>query len=242
MWVVFSYTICSPWTMTGCRRAAAAHAAIGIDLTSEAHQLPLMRGALPKGLTPAGETWCTPAWAGTGQSQIVPPSIWQPARNASASSARPRAASASAVTRAESLVQRWSCPRSFSCAASAASPQMSASPGLLEARSRETKLRRARFVFGCLDCQRALIERPRARKIALVLKQIGEVVEARGRILVLGAEHLLIDRQHPLKERPRPAETAGSAPAPANNGSAPGWSFEASSIASAKVFATVRPS
>ena len=38
--------------------------------------------------------------------------------------------------------------------------------------------------------QRALVERPRRRKVALVLEQDGEVVEARRRIGMLGAEHL----------------------------------------------------
>ena len=38
------------------------------------------------------------------------------------------------------------------------------------------------------DRQRALIERPRAGEVALGLKQQGEVVEARRRIGMLGAE------------------------------------------------------
>ena len=53
------------------------------------------------------------------------------------------------------------------------------------------------------DRQRALVERPRAGKVALVLKQAGEVVEARRRIGMLGAERLLADRQRALVERPR---------------------------------------
>ena len=54
-----------------------------------------------------------------------------------------------------------------------------------------------------VDRQRALEERPRRRKVALVLKQDGEVVEARRRIGMLGAEYLLADRQRALEERPR---------------------------------------
>jgi hypothetical protein len=45
------------------------------------------------------------------------------------------------------------------------------------------------------DRQRALEERPRPRKVALVRKQQGEVVEARGRIWMLGAERLFSYRQ-----------------------------------------------
>jgi hypothetical protein len=54
------------------------------------------------------------------------------------------------------------------------------------------------------DRQRALIERPRLRKIALDLKQAGKTVEAHRRIGMLRAEHLLADRQRALIERPRP--------------------------------------
>ena len=52
------------------------------------------------------------------------------------------------------------------------------------------------------DRQRPLVERPRAGEVALVLKQAGEVVEARGGRGMLGAERLLADRQRPLEERP----------------------------------------
>jgi hypothetical protein len=71
------------------------------------------------------------------------------------------------------------------------------------------------------DRQGALIERPRSGKVALVLQQGGEIAEARRRVGMLGAERLLTDRQGALIERP---------------------SLAASSMASAKVFATVRPS
>ena len=54
------------------------------------------------------------------------------------------------------------------------------------------------------DRQRALEERSRPHKVALVLKQAGEVVEARRRIGMLGAEQLLTDRQRTLEERSRP--------------------------------------
>ena len=56
--------------------------------------------------------------------------------------------------------------------------------------------------------QRALEERPRPRKVALVLEQDGEVVEARRRIGMLGAEHLFAYRQRALVERPRPRKVA----------------------------------
>src|SRR6266511_2838488 len=51
---------------------------------------------------------------------------------------------------------------------------------------------------------RALKERPRPRKVALVVKQKGEVVEARRRVGMLGAEHLLAYRQRAFQERPCP--------------------------------------
>jgi hypothetical protein len=44
------------------------------------------------------------------------------------------------------------------------------------------------------DRQRVLEERPRSRKIALVVKQVGEVVESHRRIVMLGTERLLADR------------------------------------------------
>ena len=56
--------------------------------------------------------------------------------------------------------------------------------------------------------QRALEERPRPRKVALVPEQDGEVVEARRRIGMLGAEHLFAYRQRALVERPRPRKVA----------------------------------
>src|SRR5580658_3114560 len=52
------------------------------------------------------------------------------------------------------------------------------------------------------DRQRALVERPRARKVALVLEQEGEIVEALRRVGMLGPKHLLADRQRALVERP----------------------------------------
>ena len=52
------------------------------------------------------------------------------------------------------------------------------------------------------------VERPRAGEVALVLKQEGEVVEARGGLGMLGAERLLADRQRPFVERPRAGEVA----------------------------------
>ena len=58
------------------------------------------------------------------------------------------------------------------------------------------------------DRQRALVERPRHRKLALGLKQAGEVAEARRRIGMLGAERLLADRQRALEERPRRRKVA----------------------------------
>ncbi len=58
------------------------------------------------------------------------------------------------------------------------------------------------------DRQRALVERPRPRKVALVLKQEGEIVEALRRIGMLGAERLLADCQRALEERPRPGKVA----------------------------------
>jgi len=58
------------------------------------------------------------------------------------------------------------------------------------------------------DRQRAFEEGARAREIALVLKQAGEVVEIDRRTWMLGAERLLIDRQRALKQRPRVGEEA----------------------------------
>ena len=51
--------------------------------------------------------------------------------------------------------------------------------------------------------QRALVERPRPRKVTEGMKQDSEVVEARRRIGMLGAERLLADRQCALTQRPR---------------------------------------
>ncbi len=45
------------------------------------------------------------------------------------------------------------------------------------------------------DGQRAFVERPRRDEIALLMKHVGEVGEARRSIAMLGAEHLLADRQ-----------------------------------------------
>ena len=53
------------------------------------------------------------------------------------------------------------------------------------------------------DRQRALMERPRRREVALGLQQAGEVVEAHRGVRMLWALHLLPDRQRALKERPR---------------------------------------
>ena len=58
------------------------------------------------------------------------------------------------------------------------------------------------------DRQRALVERPRLSKVALVPEQDGEVVEARRRMGMLGAERLLVNRQRALEERPRPRKVA----------------------------------
>jgi hypothetical protein len=58
------------------------------------------------------------------------------------------------------------------------------------------------------DRQRAVEERPRPRKVVLVPKQDGEVVEALRRFGMLGAEPLLADRQRALVERPRPRKVA----------------------------------
>jgi hypothetical protein len=58
-----------------------------------------------------------------------------------------------------------------------------------------------------IDRQRTLEERPRPGKVALSLKQSGEIVEAPRRIGMLGAEHLLLDCQRAFKERPRPARS-----------------------------------
>ena len=51
------------------------------------------------------------------------------------------------------------------------------------------------------DRQGALEERPGCGEVALVLKQHGEVVEARRRIGMVGAERPLADRQGALEER-----------------------------------------
>ena len=59
-----------------------------------------------------------------------------------------------------------------------------------------------------VDRQRALVEGPRRRQVALVLQQHGEVVEARRRIGMLGAERLLADRQRALEEGPRRRQVA----------------------------------
>jgi hypothetical protein len=58
------------------------------------------------------------------------------------------------------------------------------------------------------DRQRALNERSRPRKIALKMKQDGEVVEALRCIRMVGAEHLLVDRRRALVERPRARKVA----------------------------------
>ena len=54
---------------------------------------------------------------------------------------------------------------------------------------------------GCffVNRERALEKQPRAGEIATVLQQKGEIVEARGRIGVLGPERLFADRQGALR-------------------------------------------
>ena len=52
------------------------------------------------------------------------------------------------------------------------------------------------------NCQRPLVERPRAGEVALGLMQIGEVLEAPRGIGMLGAERLLSGRQRPLEKGP----------------------------------------
>jgi len=56
--------------------------------------------------------------------------------------------------------------------------------------------------------QRALEERPRSRKVALVPEQEGEVVEAARRPGMLGAAFLLVNGQRALEKRPRPRMVA----------------------------------
>ena len=51
--------------------------------------------------------------------------------------------------------------------------------------------------------QCALVQRPRRREVALLLKHKSEVVEAPGGRGMLWAEQLLVDRQRPLVERLR---------------------------------------
>ncbi len=53
------------------------------------------------------------------------------------------------------------------------------------------------------DRQGALEQRPRAGKVALRLKQSGEVLEALRGVGMLGAERFLPDRQGALVKRPR---------------------------------------
>ena len=62
----------------------------------------------------------------------------------------------------------------------------------------------ALFVYG----QRALEERPRPARFALSLEAGAEVVEARCRMVMLGAERLFVYRQRALEERPRPRKVA----------------------------------
>ena len=54
-----------------------------------------------------------------------------------------------------------------------------------------------------VDRQRALEELSRSRKLALVLKQAGQIVEAYRRTGMLRAEHFLVDRQRALEELSR---------------------------------------
>jgi hypothetical protein len=59
-----------------------------------------------------------------------------------------------------------------------------------------------RFLQGC---QRALLEWPCLRKVALVPEQGSEVVEARPCVAMLGAERLFVYRQRTLQEPRAPA-------------------------------------
>src|SRR5262249_3197991 len=59
-----------------------------------------------------------------------------------------------------------------------------------------------------IDSQRALIERPRCCKVALVLKQVGEVAEAAHRIGMFRAEDPFADGQRALYGPPRTCEVA----------------------------------
>src|SRR5258705_13947514 len=60
------------------------------------------------------------------------------------------------------------------------------------------------FVYG----QCALEERLRARKVALILKQLGEAVEFLRRLGMLGAERLFVHGQCALEEWPRAQKVA----------------------------------
>ncbi len=71
------------------------------------------------------------------------------------------------------------------------------------------------FVVGCSGPSAfSLIASARSKsgrapvEVALGLEQAGEVVEARRRIGMLGAERLFADRQCALEERPRPSKVA----------------------------------
>src|ERR1700730_4804506 len=58
------------------------------------------------------------------------------------------------------------------------------------------------------DRKRALEERSCRRKVALITKHPGELVERRRNVGMLGAEHFLADRKCPLQERPCPRKVA----------------------------------
>jgi hypothetical protein len=75
----------------------------------------------------------------------------------------------------------------------------------VEARRRARMLGAQRLF---VDRQRTLLERPRPRKVALEVEQVGEVFEAWQRIGMLGAERLFADCQCALYERPRARKVA----------------------------------
>ena len=135
--------------------------------------------------------------------------------SASASAGAPRQGASEQDCVAYDLCSRCSGPSAFRrsparARIAAARPRSRPGP-----EARRPRLLRLAAVSGCsgpsaipVDRQRSLEQRPRAGEVALVLKQEGEVVEARGGLGMLRAQRPLADRQRAFEQRPRTREVA----------------------------------
>src|SRR5262249_45396725 len=135
-------------------------------------------------------------------------------RNAFASSVRPSASSASAVTRALSLVQAWFRPEAASWVACALrdGQTLRGAPGFQQqARVIARILLRQRVVAAehlLADCDSLLEQRLGFIGVSDIPQCPCEIAHARSCVAMLWAEHLFVYGQRTLVERPRPSKIA----------------------------------